>query len=600
MQDMENILKRLDEIEERLSRIEREGYRKQEYKAPAVIVEKNRKSFFPKSLYSPERKKASKSNIEMELGGKWINRIGIIALIFAVAFFLKYSFDNNLVGPRGRVFIGAVSGISMLVAGDFFIKKYRIPSEGLIGGGIAALFFTVYAAFSFYGFIGQYIAFSLFALIVCSSAFMALRHDAVAIMHLGVLTGFLTPFLLASDKPNDIFFLSYIVILNLGIMIVSYYKSWKSLFYSAFFATHLCYIFWMLERAVIYDSGIREVQFFTGFIPMLIIFAEFLTVSLLMNISKNNKSRYVRFDYLLIFMNAMVCYMEGYFLLYEHNDSLLGLFTVIGSAIYIAIFSVVRKYADSDKQLLVSLLSVALVLITIAIPVQLDGRFVTLAWSVEAAALAYIFLKTEYGRIRVAYIGVAALALIGLVLDLRHIADDMKAVSFMNIDSLVYVVSVTVLFGMLWIIRERKSRLKVVLSVALNLLLLGLFLAEASNFFDKSISTILRSYPGQYQMTEKYSNMRNFVDSLIILMYSLVLIFIGFFKKIKSMRIFALALFLVVINKVFIYDLSSLEGIYRILSFVALGLILLGISFIYQRFKYIIIGGSTNDIDEDA
>ncbi len=164
----------------------------------------------------------------------------------------------------------------MLVAGDSFIKKYRIPSEGLFGGGIAALFFTVYAAFSFYGFIGQYIAFSLFALIVCSSAFMALRHDAVAIMHLGVLTGFLTPFLLASDISNDIFFLSYLVILNFGIMIVSYYKSWKALFYSAFFATHLCYIFWMLERAVIYDSGIREVQFFTGFIPMRIIFAEFL------------------------------------------------------------------------------------------------------------------------------------------------------------------------------------------------------------------------------------------------------------------------------------------------------------------------------------
>lgn len=622
MEEMERILQRLDEIDERLLRIEKEVFRSEGNKEYSDIktrnllhamknqsnqIKKDRIGYTKdnkvqsatKSMGFLKRSKSAKPNLEMEFGGKWINRIGIIALVFAVAFFLKYSFDNNLVGPQGRIFIGALFGISMLVSGDLLFKKYRIPSEGLMGGGIAVLCFTVYAAFDFYGFIGQNTAFSLFVFVICASSFLAIRHDAIAIMHLGVLTGFLTPFLLSTGKPNDVFFLSYLVILNLGIMVISYFKSWKSLFYLAFFATHICYMLWMFDRAVIYDAGIRTVQFFTGFVPMIIIFLEFLAVSLLMNISKLNKKNYIKFDFFLIFMNAIMCYAEGYYLLDKYNDNFLGIFTVMAAVVYLLIFSVIKKYEGVDRRLLVSLLSIALIFITIAIPVQLEGRFITLAWAVEAVALAYISLKTEHEKIRVAYIVVAVLALIGLIMDLEHISGNLSKVPFLNIDSLIYVISVMALFVLLWIIKEKKANIKIPLSVAVNLLLMGFLLAEASNIIDQNVSFVYKNYPGQYQMIENYMNMRNLVNSLIILLYSISLISVGFYKKVKSMRIFALALFLIVIFKVFLFDLSSLEGIYRILSFVALGFILLGISFVYQRYKDIILGGSAGEVNEE-
>ena len=37
--------------------------------------------------------------------------------------------------------------------------------------------------------------------------------------------------------------------------------------------------------------------------------------------------------------------------------------------------------------------------------------------------------------------------------------------------------------------------------------------------------------------------------------------------------------------KLFLYDLRNLETPYRILSFIALGLILLGVSWVYTRFR---------------
>jgi uncharacterized membrane protein len=332
---------------------------------------------------------------------------------------------------------------------------------------------------------------------------------------------------------------------------------------------------------------------------MVIIFLEFLAVSLLMNISKLNKKNYVKFDFFLIFMNAIMYYAEGYYLIDEYSENLLGLFTVITAVVYLIIFSAIKKHEGADRRLLVSLLSVALIFITIAVPVQLEGRFITLAWAVEAAALSYLSLRTEHEKIRYAYIAVTVLALIGLAMDLEYINGNLSKVPFLNIDSLVYVVSVIALFAVLWIIKEKKSIIKIPLSVAVNLMLMGFFLVEASNIIDQMINTVYKSYPGQYQMIENYSNMRNLINSLIILLYSIVLIFVGFFKKVKSMRIFALALFLVVIFKVFLFDLSSLEGVYRIMSFVALGFILLGISFVYQRFKNIILGESSGEVNEE-
>ena len=65
----------------------------------------------------------------------------------------------------------------------------------------------------------------------------------------------------------------------------------------------------------------------------------------------------------------------------------------------------------------------------------------------------------------------------------------------------------------------------------------------------------------------------------------MVLLGIGFVARERLLRLQGLVLFLVCILKLFLYDLRNLETMYRILSFIALGLILLGVSWIYTRFR---------------
>ena len=55
-------------------------------------------------------------------------------------------------------------------------------------------------------------------------------------------------------------------------------------------------------------------------------------------------------------------------------------------------------------------------------------------------------------------------------------------------------------------------------------------------------------------------------------------------------RLIAMVTFGITILKIFIYDLSFLDTVYRICSFIALGMILLAVSFLYQRYRSLIVG----------
>jgi uncharacterized membrane protein len=60
---------------------------------------------------------------------------------------------------------------------------------------------------------------------------------------------------------------------------------------------------------------------------------------------------------------------------------------------------------------------------------------------------------------------------------------------------------------------------------------------------------------------------------------------IGLRSDVKPLRIGALALLLTTVGKVFLYDLSALTSVYRVASFVGLGLLLLAGAFAWQRMR---------------
>lgn len=144
-------------------------------------------------------------SMEYAIATNWLLRIGILILVTGVGFFLKYSIDEGYLGPVARVALSFVSGVAMLVVGTRLLgKKYHLFGQGLMGGGIAILYFAVYAATEIFDppLIGWIKAFALMAFICFCSCAIAVRFNSMLMAVLGTLGGFGTPIMLSTGRPD--------------------------------------------------------------------------------------------------------------------------------------------------------------------------------------------------------------------------------------------------------------------------------------------------------------------------------------------------------------------------------------------------------------
>ena len=89
--------------------------------------------------------------------------------------------------------------------------------------------------------------------------------------------------------------------------------------------------------------------------------------------------------------------------------------------------------------------------------------------------------------------------------------------------------------------------------------------------------------PSRWSSFHRIEIVRDFTYSALWMVYGAMLMLVGFWRRSAFVRWLALFLIAATIVKVFAYDTSQLDRVYRILSFIVLGILLLAISFVYQR-----------------
>jgi len=203
----------------------------------------------PKSppVFEPPRPPAPKINWEQFMGVKGFAWVGGLALFLGVAFFVKYSFDNNLVPPELRVAIGFLTGLGLLVGGVVMSRKnFPALSHTLCATGVVILYAVTFACRSIYHFefFGPIPTFLLMALITITAFFVAVRLNALVVAILGMLGGFLTPILLSTGQDNPLGLFGYIAILDAGLIIVALHRRWYFLTPLAALGTAIMQIGW--------------------------------------------------------------------------------------------------------------------------------------------------------------------------------------------------------------------------------------------------------------------------------------------------------------------------------------------------------------------
>ncbi|HEY6357356.1 MAG TPA: DUF2339 domain-containing protein, partial [Vicinamibacterales bacterium] len=344
-------------------------------------------------------------DLERLIGGKWLNWIGIAALLIGTAFFLKYAFDNNWIGPLGRVTIGLLAGTALVVYSQWLFKKtYVYFSEGVAGLGAGILFLSLYAAWSFYHLIPNLTAFGGMVAITAVLLGLALARDSQRIAVLALVGGFITPLLVSTGTDAQIQLFGYLALLNAGLLWVAHVRNWRSLPLAFLFS--LLY-FWSWYGTY-YDPS--KLALTLGFATLF--FVEFATLPALRALKTG--TQYPE-QVVLALLNTAWFVLALHVMLFDQHRWLLTVDVVVLAIVYLGL----ARFAPAPKSgrplARVLYAGLALTLVTLAIPIRLAGAWITIGWAIEGAVLIWSGFSTNTRLLRSAGLTIFLLVAIRLV-----------------------------------------------------------------------------------------------------------------------------------------------------------------------------------------
>ena len=371
---------------------------------------------------------------ERFIGENLFSKIGIAIILIGVFIGVKYSIDHNLISPAMRLALGYLTGVGLFVFGAILKKKYTSFSAVLVSGAMAIFYFVTFVAYSMFGYFGQEVTFGLMFLFTAFTIAAALNYNQVVIAIIGLVGSYAVPFLLSNNSGRvDILFI-YTAIINVGVIVISFYKQWRSLFVSAFLIT------WLLLLSM-WGLAYQPEHFGAFFSFSIVTFLTFYASFIAQKIQKGAELSSI--DVTVFLANSLLFYSIGAWLLNEQYNPArtpIALFTLANALLHFAIASYFHhKQVHTNLKYLVLVL--ALSFATLVIPIQFEGTWITLLWSVEAALLFW-FGRTKklilYERISYA---VMTLATISWVIDISTFDYTVPFANSLFINSLLYSVA---------------------------------------------------------------------------------------------------------------------------------------------------------------
>jgi uncharacterized membrane protein len=534
--------------------------------------------------------KEDRRDFEEKMGVTWFSRIGMVALILGASFFLKYAFDNNWIGPTGRVMIGIIAGIALLGLGERFIKKYFDYGQLMTGGGISVLYLSLYAALNFYHLISPSVAFAFMAFVTAAGALLSVRYNALPLMVFSAIGGFVTPSLVSTGANQQVALLSYILLLDIAIFGVSFFKRWHAVQFLGFIGTFFIFGGWM-------ESFYTVSQIWSTFLFATLFFLVYSFTALAYNITWKEESTGA--EQILALLAGIVYFATSYGILNEQYHAYMGFFALILAIYYFLWANICKSITPKDSMLYNFLAFLSVGFITLAIPIQFKSNVITLCWFVEAVLLTYAGIESKNYLIKQAAIFVTALPLARLLLVDYDIAKTGAFIFNERFFTYLFGIIALYLIAYLWK-QDRESEESKTLAVVATL---------AANFFTLMTGSLEIFYHYQGVLTKMLEENRKIVangsfnadDANIIstniwwsvslsfywLLYAMILLSIGIFRKLNHLRLFGYVLLVTALAKFTVADLwrvGELPMTERIGIYAFIIAVLYGASYVWSKY----------------
>lgn len=500
------------------------------------------------------------------VGGKLLNRMGALALIVGIAYFLKYSFDNDWIGELGRIVLGFTSGIGFMVAGHLFQRRnYPYFSQGLTGTGLAIIYLSTYFAANYYHLISHQTAFALLCLAALSGGLLSVVQDTYGVALLSTVGGFLTPFLAGSPEGSQLALLGYIAILDAAILFLAYFKNWKSLNSLAFAGTVLCVV--LLNQISNVPSGSLSQYVWLKQAFLTLYFLMFAGLPFLFSFRNQIDSQ--ASDILLSTGNAVFYFALSYWnLSVLHQEHWMGYVALFMGLFYLVFLTVAKRHQWGSALFYQVSNGLGMAFSVISVPLQLEGPWVKPAWLAGALVLGYSGTKGESIWLR--FLGILVLGVTTLSLIF-----DYPAYSLVPILNRYFPALILAAFGFFTLFalfrRERISEMERIF--------VWIFLVCGSGILLYTIHNEVYNLVYYFYLDKSYV----FLISLTWALMAVGMIITGIKRNINELRLVSLGLFALTTLRVILYDLAHLEMVFKIIILLAVGSILLGVSFLYQK-----------------
>jgi uncharacterized membrane protein len=315
-------------------------------------------------------------------GGNTLVRVGIVILFIGVAFLLRYVAEHTYVPIQLRLSGVAAGGVVLLALGWRLRAKRPGYALALQGGAIGILYLTVFASLRLFSVLPAGAAFALLVLLAAFSAALAILQNSLAFSLLAVGCGFMAPVLASTGQGNHVILFTYYGVLNLGILAIAWFKSWRPLNVAGFLFTFVIGTAWGVLK--------YRPEFFTTTEPFLIgFFAMYVAIAVLFSIRQKPVLRgYV--DGTIVFGVPAVAFGLQTALVHDRPFALAYSAAAV-SAMYLALAWIIHSGKRETQRLLVeAFMALGVVFLTLAVPLALDGRWSSATWALEGAALVWI------------------------------------------------------------------------------------------------------------------------------------------------------------------------------------------------------------------
>ncbi|NWF91715.1 MAG: DUF2339 domain-containing protein [Syntrophaceae bacterium] len=532
----------------------------------------------------PEKSYRDTIDSEFRFGQKWLLIIGIVAVIFGVAFFLKYSFDRGWIGPAGRVSLAYLWGLLFLMTGHFLRKKYLTWfGLSIYGGGIVILYFATYAAFQIYNLLPQGFSFSIMVLITVLTCATAMAYETQALAILGLVGGFLTPILMSTGQDNYVALFTYMAILNIGILVISFRKRWPILQGLGFMVTYLIYTLWHVERYRP-EKFWAAILFLNGFyiIYSLAPFAYYFL---------RKEAQQLLGVYILILNSAVALAFNYAMIKGKHPLEWMSVITVSYAIIYLLFAHRLSKRGEGARNILVVMLLKSTLFLILTIPLLFSQHWITIFWTLLSALLIMGGKKLGQKNFVFCAVGLYVVVLIKfLFYDLsfvfKYTTDPITLHMMQPYGYLIFErwVTMALVVAAPYFMRRMMVNEMEQAGSAFSFPSMRELPSALSGIFGTLLFIILSLETSAF-FYETLPQARFASISVIWAMFSIVLMILGFRKNNDRMRKIALGLLFLTTFKVFLFDIRNISTPYRILSFIVLGLILILISYLYNQAK---------------